>query len=94
MAPIAHELADAITLGELYDDPYPVYRRLRREAPEKVFIPGPTETCACADCRYMKMNTLEKLHDCLLNLEPEIVLPEEVRARAEKPIRRMLELSA
>jgi len=68
--------------------------RLRREAPEKVFIPGPTETCACADCRYMKMNTLEKLHDCLLNLEPEIVLPEEVRARAEKPIRRMLELSA
>jgi len=68
--------------------------RLRREAPEKVFIPGPTETCACADCRYMKMNTLEKLHDCLLNLEPEIVLPEEVRARAEKPIRRMLALSA
>ena len=68
--------------------------RLRREAPEKVFIPGPTETCACADCRFMKMNTLEKLHDCLLNLEPEIVLPESVRARAEKPIRRMLELSA
>jgi quinolinate synthase len=67
--------------------------RLRREAPEKVFIPGPTETCACADCRFMKMNTLEKLHDCLLNLEPEIVLPETVRARAEIPIRRMLELS-
>jgi quinolinate synthase len=41
----------------------------------------------------MKMNTLEKLHDCLLNLEPEIVLPESVRARAEAPIRRMLELS-
>jgi quinolinate synthase len=68
--------------------------RLRREVPGKVFIPGPTETCACADCRFMKMNTLEKLHDCLLNLEPEIVLPEAVRARAEKPIRRMLELSA
>ena len=68
--------------------------RLRREAPEKVFIPGPTEACACADCRFMKMNTLEKLHDCLLNLEPEIVLPESVRARAEIPIRRMLELSA
>jgi len=68
--------------------------RLRREAPEKVFIAGPTEACACADCRYMKMNTLEKLHDCLLNLEPEIVLPESVRVRAEKPIRRMLQLSA
>src|ERR1700756_4848976 len=42
--------------------------RLRREAPEKIFIPGPTDACACADCRFMKMNTLEKLHDCLLNL--------------------------
>jgi quinolinate synthase len=68
--------------------------RLRREVPDKIFIPGPTDACACADCRFMKMNTLEKLHDCLLNLEPEIVLPEEIRARAEKPIRRMLELSA
>jgi quinolinate synthase len=42
----------------------------------------------------MKMNTLEKLHDCLLNLEPEIILPEDIRVRAEKPIRRMLALSA
>ena len=68
--------------------------RLRREIPHKVFIPGPTELCACADCRFMKMNTLEKLHDALLNLEPEIILPEAIRARAERPIRRMLELSA
>src|SRR5438067_117602 len=68
--------------------------RLRREAPDKIFIPGPTEACACADCRFMKMNTLEKLHDALLNLQPEIVLPESLRARAELPIRRMLELSA
>jgi len=68
--------------------------RLRREVPQKVFIPGPTDACACADCRFMKMNTLEKLHDCLLTLEPEIVLPESIRLRAEKPIRRMLELSA
>jgi quinolinate synthase len=67
--------------------------RLRREAPDKIFIPGPTETCACADCRFMKMNTLEKLHDCLLNQQPEIVLPESVRAKAEAPIRRMLEWS-
>src|SRR6202044_3353820 len=41
--------------------------RLRRELPDKVFIPGPTEKCACADCRYMKMNTLEKAYDALLN---------------------------
>jgi quinolinate synthase len=67
--------------------------RLRREIPGKTFIPGPTDACACADCRYMKMNTLEKLHDCLLNLTPEIIIPEDLRARAELPIRRMLELS-
>jgi quinolinate synthase len=67
--------------------------RLRREMPEKEFIPGPTDLCACADCRFMKMNTLEKLHDALLHLQPEIVIPEALRARAELPIRRMLELS-
>ena len=68
--------------------------RLRREIPGKTFIPGPTEQCACADCRFMKMNTLEKLHSALLNLEPEINIPEHIRARAELPIRRMLEWSA
>ena len=67
--------------------------RLRREIPGKVFIPGPTDLCACADCRYMKLNTLEKLRDCLRDLSPEIIIPEDVRARAELPIRRMLELS-
>jgi quinolinate synthase len=68
--------------------------RLRREVRGKVFIPGPTDACACADCRYMKMNTLEKLHDALLSLSPEIMIPEPLRARAELPIRRMLEWSA
>ena len=67
--------------------------RLQREIPGKTFIPGPTETCACADCRYMKRNTLEKLHAALLNLEPELTMDEEIRRRAEKPILRMLELS-
>ena len=67
--------------------------RLRREIPGKTFIPGPTDHCACADCRYMKMNTLEKLRDCLRDLTPQIIIPEDLRARAESPIRRMLELS-
>jgi quinolinate synthase len=67
--------------------------RLRKEIPDKVFIPGPTDRCACAECRFMKMNTLEKAHAALLNLTPEIILPEELRQRAERPIRRMLELS-
>jgi len=67
--------------------------RLRREIPGKTFIPGPTDHCACADCRYMKMNTLEKLRDCLRDLTPQIIIPEVLRNRAESPIRRMLELS-
>jgi quinolinate synthase len=67
--------------------------RLTREIPGKQFIPGPTEHCACAECRFMKMNTLEKAFDALRDLEPEITLPEPLRARAELPIRRMLELS-
>ncbi len=67
--------------------------RLRKEIPGKVFIPGPTEHCACADCRYMKRNTIEKVHDALRDLRPEIVLDEALRIRAERPILRMLELS-
>ena len=67
--------------------------RLRREVPGKNFIPGPTDQCACADCRYMKMNTLEKLRDCLANLEPRIEMAEDLRQRAERSVRRMLELS-
>jgi quinolinate synthase len=68
--------------------------RLRREMPEKTFIPGPTDACACADCRFMKRNTLEKLRDALFTLSPAIELPEKVRARAELPIRQMLDWSA
>lgn len=67
--------------------------RLRRECPEKNLIPGPTDHCACADCRYMKMNTLQKLHDCLRDLSPRVELPEDIRARAEAPLLLMLEQS-
>lgn len=67
--------------------------RLRREIPDKVFIPGPTDHCACADCRYMKMNTLEKLHRCLDQLSPRVEFPEPLRTKAEAPILRMLEWS-
>lgn len=68
--------------------------RLRRELPEKTFIPGPTDSCACADCRFMKRNTLEKLRDALFNLSPAIEMPETVRSKAERPIRQMLDWSA
>ncbi len=67
--------------------------RLRKECPGKNLIPGPTDRCACADCRYMKMNTLQKLRDCLDTLQPRVEMEESLRARAEKPLLRMLEQS-
>ena len=70
-----------------------ILHRLKKEIPGKTFIPGPTDNCFCGECRFMKMNTLEKAYDALLNMEPEITLPEPVRKRAEAPILRMLKLS-
>jgi quinolinate synthase len=81
----AHDIIIVTEAGMLH--------RLQREVPGKNFIPGPTDHCACAECRFMKMNTLEKAHAALLNMEPEITLPEPLRKRAETPILRMFELS-
>jgi quinolinate synthase len=67
--------------------------RLRRELPEKEFIPGPTEKCACADCRYMKMNTLEKVYEALRDETPELIMAEDVREKALVPLQRMLDWS-
>jgi quinolinate synthase len=67
--------------------------RLKRECPDKNLIPGPTDRCACADCRYMKMNTMEKLRNCLRDLAPRVEMDEETRQRAELPLLRMLEQS-
>ena len=67
--------------------------RLQKEIPDKTFIAGPTESCACNDCRFMKMNTLEKVRDALLNLSPEIEMEESLRLKAAVPIERMLEWS-
>lgn len=67
--------------------------RLRRDVPEKNLIAGPTDRCACAECRFMKMNTLEKLYLCLRDLSPAVELEESLREAAKAPIMRMLELS-
>jgi quinolinate synthase len=67
--------------------------RLRRELPDKQFIPGPTDKCACADCRYMKMNTLEKAYEALRDETPELIMDEDVRAKALIPLQRMLDWS-
>lgn len=67
--------------------------RLQREIPHKTFVAGPTDSCACNDCRFMKMNTLEKLRDCLKNMSPQIDLPETILEQARTPIQRMLDWS-
>jgi quinolinate synthase len=68
--------------------------RLRKECPGKTFIAAPTEKCRCNECKYMKLNTLDKLYDCMINLQPRIDLPEDIVRRARQPIQRMLEISA
>lgn len=67
--------------------------RLQKEAPEKNLIAGPTDRCACNDCHFMKMNTLEKLRDCLEKLSPQVEMAENIRVKAEAPLLRMLEQS-
>jgi quinolinate synthase len=67
--------------------------RLRKEIPHKTFIAGPTDSCACNDCRFMKMNTIEKVRDALKNLSPVIDVPEPIRVAALAPIQRMLDWS-
>jgi quinolinate synthase len=72
-----------------------ILHQMQKDSPLKTFIPAPPDNnCACNDCPHMKLNTLEKLYICLKHEQPEIILPELLRAQAEKPIRRMLELSA
>lgn len=68
--------------------------RLRRECPGKTFISAPTDQCRCSECRFMKLNTLEKLHEAMLRGAPAIELPPEIIERARKPIEQMLAWSA
>ena len=68
--------------------------RLKKECPGKEFIPAPTDNCRCNECRFMKMNTLEKLYDCMADLSPRVELDPAVIERASLPIDRMLEISA
>ena len=68
--------------------------RLEKECPGKKFIPAPTDNCRCNECRFMKMNTLEKLRDCMAKQGPRVELPGDVLSRARLPIERMLEIDA
>ncbi|MBR5894266.1 MAG: quinolinate synthase NadA [Akkermansia sp.] len=70
-----------------------ILHRLSKLVPGKEYIGVGTEKCSCAECEYMKLNTLAKIRDCLRNQSPEVRVPEELRLKAEKPLLRMLELS-
>ena len=79
-----------------------IIHRLQRECPDKEFLPAPVfdvmrmpaDNCRCSECKYMKLNTLEKVRDCMKHLTPQIELPAEVMDRARRPMERMLELSS
>src|SRR5258705_1082161 len=79
-----------------------IIQRLQKECPDKEFICAPvfdvmklpTDNCRCSECKYMKMNTLQKVRDCMARLSPRIELPKEIIERARLPIDRMLEISA
>ncbi len=72
-----------------------ILHEMQKACPEKKFIPAPPSdsTCACNECSYMKLVTMQKLYDCLLNEAPEIHVDAEVAEKAIRPINRMLEIS-
>ncbi|MCE4566785.1 quinolinate synthase NadA [Maribellus sp. CM-23] len=72
-----------------------ILHQMTKACPDKIFIPAPSadSTCACNDCSYMKLNSLQKLYICLKHELPEVTLPEDVIEQARIPIQRMLEIS-
>lgn len=72
-----------------------ILHQMKKAAPEKKFISAPVEdeACSCNECPYMKLNTLEKLYLCMKNRFPEIIIEEDLRIKALKPIEKMLEMS-
>ena len=72
-----------------------IIHQMQKKNPGKSFIPAPpNNSCACNDCPHMKLNTLEKLYNCLKYEQPEILLSDDLIEKAKKPILKMLELSA
>jgi quinolinate synthase len=72
-----------------------ILHQMQKNSPHKTFIPAPpNNSCACNDCPHMKLNTLEKLYLCMKYELPEIIMDEDLRLAAKKPIERMLEISA
>ena len=71
-----------------------IIHQMQKACPDKVFIPAPPEeSCACNQCPYMRLNTMEKLYLCMKNRSPEITMSDDLIQRARKPIERMMEMS-
>ncbi len=72
-----------------------ILHEMQKQCPDKEFIPAPPEdsTCACNECNYMRLNTLEKLRNCLRDETPEIIVDKNVAEKAIRPIQRMLDIS-
>src|SRR6476469_6440687 len=71
-----------------------ILHQMQKDAPQKTFVPAPPDnSCACNDCPFMKLNSLEKVYLCMEYEDPEIIMNEELRLAALKPIQRMLEIS-
>lgn len=71
-----------------------IIHQMELKAPGKIYIPAPPESsCACNECPYMKLNTLEKLYLCMRDKKPEIILEETIRKNSYKSLKRMLEMS-
>jgi len=72
-----------------------ILHQMKKACPDKIFIPAPgnDSTCACNDCSYMKLNSLQKLYICMKHEQPEVVLSADVIEKAKIPIIRMLEIS-
>ena len=72
-----------------------ILHEMQKKCPQTTFIPAPPNdsTCGCNECSFMRLNTLEKLYECLKNESPEILVDPEIAEKAVKPIKRMLEIS-
>jgi quinolinate synthase len=72
-----------------------IIHQMQKASPTKTFIPAPpNNSCACNDCPYMKLNTLEKIYNTLKYEQPELLMSDEMIEKVKKPISKMLELSA
>ena len=72
-----------------------ILHKMMQNSPNKTFIPAPpNNACACNNCPYMKLNSIEKIYNCMKYEQPEIIMDEELRLKAKLPIDRMLEISA